>query len=159
MSLDKFVVRAAELTGAYGNYRTAPELVDAETIAMARCTLANQELELFTRFCYQQDVNGRFINLAGNTQIPVGVWCPWGSSGKSKLTRTERDVMRKWMLSFSGERPRPLFFYASAMRRWHVNTSSWDTLTLAMAWVNRHELIPKDYLKYGGLVRRGATAK
>jgi len=154
MSMDKFVVRAAELTGAYGNYKTAPELVDAETIAAARCTLANQELELFTHFCYQQDERGRFINLAGNAQIPSGVWAPWGSSGKSKLTRTERDVMRRWLLSFAGERPKPLFFYVPTMRRWFVNTPTWDTLTLALAWVNRHEMTPKDYLKYGGLVHR-----
>lgn len=156
MTMEKFIDRAATIVGAYGHYRTAPDLVDAETIAAGRCTLANQELELFTHFCYQQNEHGRFINLAGNTQIPSGVWAPWGSSGKGSLTRTERDVMRRWLLSFANERPKPLFFYVATMRRWHVNTPSWDTLTLALAWVNRHEMTSKDYLKYGGLVCRNA---
>jgi len=159
MTIDKFIDRAANIVGSYGNFRTTPDQVDAETVALARCALANQELDLFTRFCYQQTDNGRFINLAGNSQIPVGVWSPWGSSGKSALTRSERDTMRKWLLSFASERPRPLFFYMPAMRRWHVNTPTWDTLTIALTWVKRHEMTPKDYLKYGGLVRRGSTAQ
>ena len=62
MTIDKFIDRAANIVGSYGNFRTTPDQVDAETVALARCALANQELDLFTRFCYQQTDNGRFIN-------------------------------------------------------------------------------------------------
>jgi hypothetical protein len=129
MNLEELVGRAAQLTGAYGNFRTAPERVDAETIAAARCQLANQDIELFIHFCYRQSDTGYFINLAGNSQIPTGVWTPWGSSGKSKLTRGERDIVRAWLLALKRNHgARPLFYYVAEERRWHVDTFRYPTL-------------------------------
>jgi hypothetical protein len=148
---DKFLTRVVESVGSYGNYKVAPERVDAETIVLPRVALINGELESFTRFIYHVE-SGRHVNLSGNTCIPSGVWCPWGSKGN--LTRTERDVMRKYMLSFAGERPTPLYFYMAKHRRWYVNTPIFDTLALALAWVGRHQMSAKDYLRYGGLVWR-----
>jgi len=148
MSLDKFVVRAAELTGAYGNFKTAPERVDLETIALARCTLVNQELELFIKFCYKLADNGRFSHLRSNSQIPKGIWAPWGSSGKSGLTRTERDTLRRYLFSLGhGSRPpRPLFFYSQ--RHWHVNTVVYPTVEEAMRWLERFKMTPALWLEF-----------
>jgi hypothetical protein len=145
MSLDKFVVRAAELTGAYGNFKTAPELVDAETIALARCTMVNHELQLFIHFCYKRSEQGRLINLRSNSQIPKGVWAPWGSSGKSGLTRTERDTLRRYLFSLNTRRPpRPLFFYSQ--RHWHVNTVIYPTVEEALQWLDRYQMTPALWL-------------
>lgn len=139
------VNRAANLTGSYGTTGIYPELVDATIIASARCELVNQELNLFTRFCYQkQDV--RFINLRSNCQIPKGVWTPWGSSGKSLLTRTERDTTRRYLLSLARQRPKPLFFYHA--RHWHVDTIKYTTLELALEWVHLFRLTPTIWLDF-----------
>lgn len=153
MTIERYIERAAEVVGSYGNYKQAPDVVDAITIVMPRVALINGQLDEFTRYVYRMDDSGRHINLAGNTQIPTGVWTPWGSKGK--LTRTERDVMRAFMRSFGKERPTPLYFYAAIHRRWFVNTAMFDTLPMAQAWVARHQMTAQDYLKYGGLIRRG----
>jgi hypothetical protein len=148
MSMEKkFLSRAAELTGAYGNYRTAPDLVYAETIAAARCKLVYSEMELFTNFCYQMDSKGRYLHLAGGSQISPGVWTPWGGSGKSALTRLERDVVRCWLLSLNnGRPPLPVFFYIAQSRRWYVDTMRYESVQDALAWLNRHQLTPKTWL-------------
>ena len=148
MSLDKFMARAIDLTGAYGNYRTAPELVDAETIALARCTMINHELDLFIRFCYRQSEQGRFINLRSNSQIPKGIWAPWGSSGKSSLTRTERDTLRRYLFALGNTRrpPRPLFLYAG--RHWHVNTAVYENVDEALKWLERFKMTPALWFEY-----------
>jgi hypothetical protein len=153
MKLEQFVTRAAELTGAYGNFRTVPERVDAETIAAARCQLANQDIELFIHFCYRQSDSGYFINLAGNSQIPTGVWTPWGSSGKSKLTRGERDILRAWLLTLKRNHgARPLFYYVSGERRWHVDTFRYPTLEEAVRWLADYKITPKTWLHFKSLL-------
>ena len=118
---EQFVVRAAELVGAYGNYGTRPDLVDAETIALARCTMINQELDLFVRFIYR---------------------------GKSNLTRTERDTLRRYLFSLghSNRPPRPLFFYAT--RHWHVNTVIYPTQDDALQWLARYQMTPALWLEF-----------
>lgn len=146
--LASIVDRAAEVTGAYGNYRTLPERVDAETLAMARCTSINQEVEAFIRFAYRKDEGGRFINLRSNSQIPKGIWTPWGSSGKSSLTRTERDTLRRYLFSLghSNRPPRPLFFYLS--RHWHVNTGVYPTVESALDWLERNKMTAALWLDF-----------
>lgn len=152
MNLEKLVGRAAQLTGAYGNFRTAPERVDAETIAAARCQLANHDIELFIHFCYRQSDTGYFINLAGNSQIPTGVWTPWGSSGKSKLTRGERDIVRAWLLALKRNHgARPLFYYVADERRWHVDTFRYPTLEEALQWLAAYKITPKTWLHFKAL--------
>lgn len=96
MVIERIAARAADLVGSYGTTGHRPELVDAVAIATARCTLINHELELFTRFCYQKQ-GERFVNLRGNCLIPRGVFTPWGRKGK--LTRTEGDTVRRYLLS------------------------------------------------------------
>ena len=146
-TLDKFLVRATLDTGAYGNHRTTHDLVDAEGIAAARCKLVNAEVESFTRFCYQQ-IDGWFCNLSGNTQIPSGTWAPWGSSGKGRLTRHERDIVRAWLNALAGVRgPKPLYFYSRSARRWHVDTVRYPTLEDALEWVKHNQLDTKTWLR------------
>lgn len=145
-TLDKFLDRAALDVGAYGNHRTAHDLVEAEAIASARCQLVNGELEAFTRFCYQQHGNW-FVNLSGNSQIPTGTWSPWGSSGKGRLSRLERDIVRAWLNALGRQRvPRPLYFYSKASRRWHVDTVRYQTLQDAIGWVESNKLDAKLWL-------------
>ena len=143
MVIERIAARAAELTGAYGVTGQRPELVDAVAIAMARCTLINHELELFTRFCYQKQ-GERYINLRSNSQIPRGVFTPWGSKGK--LTRTEGDTVRRYLLSL--RRPSPLYFYADTNRRWFVNTAKYPTLEWALEWCNRFAMTPEKWLEF-----------
>jgi hypothetical protein len=155
MKLETLVERAAALSGAYGNFRTAPELVDAETIATARCQLAYQAIELFIHFCYHQSDNGYFINLAGNSQIPTGVWTPWGSSGKSQLTHSERRIVRAWLLMLKRQHgARPLFFYVPEERRWHIDTFRYPTLEEALTWLGEYKLTPKTWLNLKSSVTR-----
>lgn len=146
--MENILNRARELTGAYGNFGTRPELVDAETIALARCTMVNQELDLFVRFIYRKSEAGRFINLRSNCQIPKGIWAPWGSSGKSNLTRTERDTLRRYLFSLghSNRPPRPLFFYNQ--RHWHVNTVIYQTVDDALAWLEKYKMTPALWLEF-----------
>jgi hypothetical protein len=147
MSLAQFVERAAEITGAYGNYRTVPERVNPETVAAAQCELAAQEIELFIHFCYQQSDTPYFINLTGGSQIPTGIWTPWGSSGKSHLRRLERDIVRAWLLSLKKHRgARPLFYYLPEERRWYVDTFRYRILQDALQWLKTYKLTPKTWL-------------
>jgi hypothetical protein len=139
-TLDKFLDRAALDVGAYGTHRTAHDLVEAEAIAGARCQLVNGELEAFTRFCYQKQ-GSWFVNLSGNTQIPTGTWVPWGSSGKGRLSRLERDTVRSWLNAQARQRgPKPLYFYNRSSRRWHVDTGRYQTLDEALGWVQSNRL-------------------
>lgn len=146
-TLDKFLVRAQMDVGAYGNYRTTHDLVDAEAIAEARCTLVNGELESFTRFCYQQQ-GSWFVNLSGNSQIPTGVWAPWGSSGKGRLTRMERDTVRAWLHALNRRQTlKPVYFYSPSSRRWHVDTTRYPTVESALKWLNSNRLGAKTWLR------------
>src|SRR5690348_9619192 len=100
----KLVVRAAEMIGAYGVARTTPELIDKVTQAQGHCELINQQLDLFTRFVYRETDNGLPLHILADGQIVGGVWTPWGSSGKSGLTRLERDVLRRHLLGLNEDR-------------------------------------------------------
>lgn len=152
-TLDKFLDRAALDVGAYGNHKTSHELVEAEAIAAARCQLINGELDAFTRFCYQQQ-GSWFVNLSGNTQIPSGTWTPWGSSGKGRLSRMERDVVRAWLKALARQRgPKPLYFYNASSRRWHVDTTRYQTLQDALGWVASVQLDAKTWLAIQGRLR------
>jgi len=151
---EQFVVRAAELVGAYGVAGTAPENVDAMTIAAARCELIKQSLGLFIRFCYQRDASGFYCNLSGNTFIPRGVYAPFGSAGKQRtatgtraqLTKDERAVVRAWLMWLKTNRRFPVFFYASDRRRWCVDTMRYSDEAAALAWLDREALTAKNFL-------------
>lgn len=143
MVIEKIAVRAAALTGAYGVTGHKPELVDAMAIALTRTELINQEIELFTHFCYQKE-GDRFINLSGNCKLGRKVWAPWGSSGKGKLTRTERDVTRRYLLSLT--RPKPLFFYQD--HHWYVNTGKYKTLEWALEWGKNFSMTPTKWFEF-----------
>lgn len=146
-TMDKFLVRAQLDVGAYGNYRTSHDLIDAEAIAAARCALVNGEMETFTHFCYQKEGNW-FRNLSGNSQIPSGTWAPWGSSGKGRLSRMERDTVRAWLNALARNKaPKPLYFYSRSARRWHVDTLRYPTLDDALEWLRRTQLDPKTWLQ------------
>ena len=141
MVIEKIAVRAAALTGSYGVTGHKPELVDAMAIATARSALVNCELELFTHFVYQKQ-GERFVNLRSNCQIPRGIFTPWSSKGK--LTRTEGDTVRRYLLSL--RRPSPLYHYQG--RRWYVNTAKYSTLEWALEWGNRFAMTPERWLEF-----------
>lgn len=159
---EQFVVRAAEFVGAYGVAGTAPANVDGETIAMARCELIKQSLDLFIRFCYQRDASGFYCNLSGNTFIPRGVYAPFGSAGKQRtatgtraqLTRDERAVVRGWLQILKANRRFPVFFYVSDRRRWCVDTIRYSDEASALAWLEREALTAKNYLAIKNQMQR-----
>lgn len=158
VQLKQFVERASDLAGSYGNYATAPANVDAETQAAPRCELIHQVLELFIHFCYQKDDNGIFSNLSGNSQIPQGIYVPWGSAGKprrrgpsgrgrARLSYTERQAVRVWLRALRKNRgPQPVFHYSSPARRWFVDTQRYKTTDEALAWLQAHRLQPAAYV-------------
>ncbi len=70
--------------------------------------LVNQELEMFIHFCYRTTAHGRFLHLQADGQIRNGVWAPWGGSGKSALTRRERDTLRDWLIYLHQQGRQPI---------------------------------------------------
>lgn len=149
MTIDRILARAMETTGSYGNYGVKPEMVDAETIALGSCKLINQEIELFIRFVFRRFDNGRWLHIQANGQIPKGVWTPWGSSGKSRLTRAERDTVRRYLLSLHTPKPPyPLFFYQEKARRWYVDTLRFSDLDDGLAWLERYKMTTSVWFEY-----------
>ena len=154
MNANQFLARSAELVGAYGNFNAAPAQVDAETMALPRCQLIGQSLELFIRFCYATDANGIFHNLSGNMFIPRGVYVPFAHAGKprqakgsrSQLTRDEREVVRKWLGWLKQNRRFPLFNYVASSRRWAVDTVRYDSEGEALEWLKRNQLDVKTFV-------------
>lgn len=154
MSVNQFLARSVEMVGSYGNFNTAPENLDMETLVLPRCQLIGQSLELFIRFCYAQDANGIFQNLSGNTFIPRGVYVPFAHAGKprkasgsrAQLTRDERTIVRKWLALLKANRRYPLFVYVAASRRWAVDTVRYDSEGEALEWLKRNLLDVKTFV-------------
>ena len=96
-AMETIVNRAATFAGAYGNTRTTPERVDALAIAQLSAAAAMQQLELFANCCYARADNGYLKHILPTGQIPSGAYTPWGASGKSGMTRTDRDILRVWL--------------------------------------------------------------
>lgn len=128
------VDRAAQLTGSYGRTRHPPERVDAAAIARLEVELVRQEMEDFIRFVYRRE-GDVWLHIVANGRIPRGVWAPWGSSGKSKLTQPMRTKLRKWM--FAQNRPRPVFFYNPKETRWYVDLTHYTNVEVALKWYER----------------------
>lgn len=158
MTMEKFMDRAAGLIGAYGNYGVTPDQVDAETVAMARCALIKQSMELFIKFVYQRDGNGFLHNLSGNSVIPTGIHTPWASAGKPRkakerrpqLSKDERAVVRAWLAWLKQNRRFPLFIYNRPSRRWIVDTMRYETEAAALAWLTQNTLDAKNYIAIKG---------
>lgn len=153
--LNRFVERASEVTGAYGNFQTAPENVDAETIAAARCELIRQVVEMFTRWAYKRNESGVLINLVGNSTVPPGAYVPWatqgkrrGESGRPTLSRGERAVCRAWLALLRRDRNgrKSPYWYDATTRRWCVDTVRYPTEASVLAWLSANLLTPKDYV-------------
>jgi hypothetical protein len=154
MTLNRFVVRAADLVGAYGNFNTSPSQVDAETLAMGSCAQIRQVMELFIKFVYRKTADGLYINITGNGSIPAGVYVPWAHKGKPKgsrgsraqLTETERNVVREWLKMLAANRRYPLFVYRSASRRWYVDVIRYSDEADGLAWLSKSMIEPKAYV-------------
>jgi hypothetical protein len=142
----KMVNRAAALSGSYGNTRRPPERVDAEAAAALTVELVNQELDLFARFCYRTTHQGHFLHIKATGQIRNGVWAPWGASGKSSLTRQERDTLRLWLIQLDQQRKQPLWVYNEQHRRWFVNLHRYPVQEAALFWLSRHPVTPQAWL-------------
>jgi hypothetical protein len=133
----RIVNRAADMAGAYGHTRVAPERVDALALAKLTVEHVRQEVALFIRYVYQKDGAGRWLYIGADGMIPAGVWCPWGGSGKASLTRSQRDIMRRWLLCQQRDRNFPAFFYRPKARRWHVDILRYDSEAAALSWLAR----------------------
>jgi hypothetical protein len=144
--------RAADMAGSYGNARTAPERVEAEALAKLVVEHARQELDLFIRYCYQVDERGRWIHILNDGQIRNGVWTPWGGSGKSTLTRSQRDTLRLWLWQAKQNRRFPLFIYRPERRRWYVDLLRNPTEHDALEWLGKCGLNEKAWLGVHGCV-------
>jgi hypothetical protein len=164
--LGQFVERASEIVGAYGNFQTAPENVEAETIAAARCELIRQVFTGFAAWAYQRGAGGHLHNLGGNCMVPAGAYIPWSHAGKRRsetgkpaLTRGERAIMRAWLIGLRKERNgrKPPFFYDADARRWFVDTVRYPDEGSARAWWEVNALTPAQYLSIAQSMRGGAA--
>jgi len=146
----RIVNRAANVAGAYGTARVAPERVDALALAKLTVEHVRQEVGLFVRYVYQKDSAGRWLYIGVDGQIPAGVWCPWGGSGKASLTRCQRDTMRRWLVSQQRDRRFPLFFYKPKARRWYVDLLRYESEGAALAWLAKCPLDGAAWLAVDG---------
>lgn len=142
----RIVNRAADMVGSYGTARTAPEQVDAVALANLIVTQARQELDLFIRHCYRQDARGRYLHILADGQIAPRNWTPWGSSGKSSLTRTQRDILRLWLVQSKQQRRFPVFVYRPEQRRWYVDLIRYPTEAESLEWLRVCGLDAKAWL-------------
>jgi hypothetical protein len=74
-------------------------------------------------------------------------WCPWGSSAKSRLTRTQRDTVRRWLFLMERNHLRPPWLYYPKTRRWYVDVRRYPTLEHALDWLSRHRLTANEWLQ------------
>lgn len=144
--LAEFVDRAAAITGSYGRTRNKPERVDAASNALLAAELVNQELDAFIRFVYRRNDKGRLLHIMPDGQIPSGVWAPWGGSGKSQLTRSQRDTLRTWMLDQGRKLPKPPFYYIRKSYRWFVDLRRYEDEADALRWLANHQITVQDWL-------------
>lgn len=144
-TFEKVVNRAADFTGSYGHTRTAPERSDALALAALAAKAADQQLELFARWCYEQAIpGGAYAHIMADGQIPTRAWTPW-SKTRGELTRTEGRIVRRWLLTMQQGRHFPLWFYRKDSRRWYVDLTRYDDLTDALDWLKRHPIHPQDW--------------
>lgn len=147
MTMESIINRAIDYAGAYGNLRMKPQ--DIEPVGLAGLSALNawQQLELFAHWCYQRNEAGRLIHVLPHGQIPSGHYAPWGSSGKwEKMTRRDRDTLRRWLWAQREHRQFPPWFYHWAERRWYVDFMRYDSLPDALAWLKKHPITPTDWI-------------
>jgi hypothetical protein len=142
----RIVGRAAEITGSYGRTRTKPERVDAMTRAMLIVEHTHQELSTFARFIYRQNDHGQNLHILPDGQLAPGVWAPWTVHAPSTLTRTQRDLLRRWLLLKADNRLRPPFVYGDDTRRWYVDLRRYPTVEAALDWLEKHKLTAGEWL-------------
>jgi hypothetical protein len=143
----QLVNRAADLAGAYGTARVLPERIDAYSLATLVVELVNQQLDLFARHCYKTTEQGELLHILPDGQLSPRNWCPWGSSAKSKLTRTQRDMLRHWLFLMEQNRLRPPWLYYPKTRRWYVDLHRYPTLDQVLVWLSRHHLTANEWLQ------------
>ena len=142
--LMRIVDRAAAITGSYGRTRTRPERIDAMTRAMLAVENVHQELVAFVRFVYRRDGRGRLLHVLPDGQLAPGVWVPW--RGGSTLTRTQKDILRRWLHLKAQNRLKPIFVYGLDTRRWYVDLRNYPTAEVALGWLERHRISAGEWL-------------
>lgn len=146
-SLENVVNRAADAVGTYGRLRTTPERVDQLALAALSARAAHQQLELFAHWCYEESAPGVRCNILPSGQIPPGSWTPWGSSGKSGMTRTDRDILRRWLITLRSRRHYAPWFYHADERRWYVDLTRYPTRQDALDWLGRFGIKAHEWLE------------
>jgi hypothetical protein len=156
-TMETIVNKAASFAGSYGNTRTRPERVDALAIAQLSATAAMQQLELFSRWCYQRADNGHLMHILPSGQLPSGAYTPWGASGRSGMSRGDRDVVRVWLYLVDEQGYDPVWVYVEEQRRWYVDLMNYPTLAAALDWLQQTPINPTDWLNISLAMRRGKT--
>jgi hypothetical protein len=140
----RIVARAGDIVGSYGHARTTPERVNAVTRAALTVEHVHQELEEFIKFIYQRASNGKLLHVLPSGQLAAKVHTPW--RGTSTLTRTERDMVRKWLLLKADNRLRPPFLYSPETRRWFLDIKRYPDVDSALSWLDNHHLTPGEWI-------------
>jgi hypothetical protein len=155
--METIVNRAATFAGAYGHTRTTPERVDALALAQLSATAAMQQLELFAHWCYARTTQGYLKHILPNGQIPSGAYTPWGASGKSGMTRTDRAILRVWLYLADEKGYDPVWVYVAEQRRWYVDLMNYPSLASALDWLRQTPIHPQDWLNISLPMRRSKT--
>jgi hypothetical protein len=156
-AMETIVTRAASFAGAYGNTRTTPKRADARSLAKLSAAAAMQQLELFARWCYERAENGYLKHILPTGQIPSGAYTPWGASGKSGMTRTDRAVLRVWLYLVDEKGYDPVWVYVEEQRRWYVDLMNYPSLASALDWLQQTPIHATDWLNISLSMRRNKT--
>lgn len=143
------VNKVVTTVGSYGNTGKAPEHLDRYDLARLDVELVKNELRAFIAFCYRVD-DGYWVNIYPTGLLRYGVSTPFGAGGKhSQLTRTQRDRLRRYILSQNSARHFTPFIYYKDKRRWGIDLRRYDTIGSALSWVDNCKLDAGVWLRFG----------
>ena len=156
MSLKSIYERSKRVATNYGRaMKPKPMLPDNKALAIERCETIDQAMREFINYCFQRTESGLLYNLLPDGQIQAGIWTPWGGSGKSELSRLQRDVLRRYLLGLKTNRPpHPLFYYLPESRRWYIDVVRFSSLEEGLGWWDRYRLTPDAWLSLSTELQR-----
>lgn len=152
-TMEQVVSKAAEAVGTYGRMRALPHQVDDLALATLSAAAADQQLDLFARWCYQKH-DGFFVHILSNGQIPSGCWTPW--SDKSHMSKPDRRILRAWMIGLAQRKHFPPWLYRAQSRRWYVDLTRYSSEQDALQWLHKHRVNPQDWLTLQLSLRKSA---
>jgi len=167
--LEALFGRAIEVRGGAGPSAVIKQRIAdaAENLSLAGHMQAHLEvmteaLMKLIEILYQVDVDGQPANYdvrTGRIFIPL----PWGRAGWKHwgVRYWESECLKRILLdrvNYKRRRP-PLFDYSAYSGRWHLNTTDYPTLQLALQWVQKEGPTLAEWRTVVGEYRERAQAR